>query len=27
LHRRGLLCVDNLLFKFFLPKHVTSHLV
>lgn len=27
LHRRGLLCVDNLLFKFFLPKHVTSRLV
>ena len=26
-HRRGLLCVDNLLFKFFLPKHVTSRLV
>ena len=27
LHRRGLLCVDNLLFKFFLPEHVTSRIV
>lgn len=27
LRRRGLLCVDNLLFKFFLPEHVTSRIV
>ena len=27
LERRGLLCVDNLLFKFFLPEHVTSRIV
>jgi len=27
LERRGLLCVDNLLFKFFLPQHVTSRIV
>lgn len=27
LHRRGLLCVDNLLFKFFLPQHVTDRIV
>ncbi len=27
LTRRGLLCVDNLLFKFFLPQHVTDRIV
>ena len=27
LERRGLLCVDNLLFKFFMPEHVTSRIV
>jgi len=27
LARRGLLCVDNLLFKFFLPQHVTDRIV